>query len=370
MPFVNKPARLAPLWIALLLGVLPAVSFACQCSTAGGFAPEGIGPDTYSTTVYGGFPSDFIGYTYCGSHVGESDLYTGCLAPVTDETKSAPVTTTQTTTDTTVANFTSAVETTVNTKPIDSLGQNSDGKQISSLASAGEVAAIGANQAATIGAVFCAQGANNTLTAPADAAALFASCQQNFDAANGMNGKNGGFNPAPNILDGAAAKQSLEDFEKNFGVPPDYYLHKMLGEGRGTASLSGMLEGKIPEAKLAEALEASRQLSPGDLSENANKFAVDLGGSKKAPNLALRDELKKKLLENGGSEKDSRLLASKQTQAGRGEDAGPRFDNLAPLKEGIFAPDEGKDELTIFDVVHLAYQKLRPRMRPGRILTR
>jgi hypothetical protein len=231
---------------------------------------------------------------------------------------------------------------------------------MSSLADAAEVAALGAGKAATVGAVFCAQGANANLTQPADAAAFYANCQQNFEVAKGLSGKPGGFSPDPGILNGDAAQHSLQDFEKNFGVSKEDYIKRMLGEGLGTGSLSGMLDGKMPEAKLAEALDTASKLGPSDLTQDPNKFAVDLGRSGKKPAPTLRDALKKKLADNSEGRETASIADEKRGQ--KSQKIGDK-EHLEPLDaNSVFGSAEGNRELTIFDVVHLRYEKLAVRM--------
>jgi hypothetical protein len=266
---------------------------------------------------------------------------------------------TDTSVSSSAATFISAVKTSIDTATINSVATTADGKQTSSLADAAEVAALGAGKAATIGAVFCAQGANAQLTNPADATVYYANCRQNFDAARGMSGKAGGFNPDLGVLDGVAARESLQDFEKNFGVSKEDYLQRMLGAGGGPGGLSGMLEGKIPEAKLAEAMEAAGKLGPSDLTQDPSKFAVDLGaGARKKGSTALRDGLKKKLSEQSESRGTASLNPGRQKPQLIGDK-----EHLEPLSaEKAFGSGEEDRELSIFDVVHNMYVKIAPRM--------
>jgi|GEM_PF-2722232 len=252
----------------------------------------------------------------------------------------------------------------IDTKPIDSISSNELGQQSSSLVSAKAVASLGAAQAATVGAIFCAEGANANLTSPEDAAALYANCQQNFDAANKLSGKTTGFNPDQGILQGSAAKQSLEDFERNFGIAPSDYLSKVLGEGKGPSSLAAVLDGKISESKLNEALEAATKLAANTLTESSNAFAVDFGSAQKKPKTTLRDSLKKSLAESGKQEAASRTISSVAPR----EQASSQLDGLSPLSGGIFSAAATQEELSIFDVVHRKYVELAPRMKPGKNL--
>ncbi|MGZ3741175.1 MAG: hypothetical protein ACXVB9_17480, partial [Bdellovibrionota bacterium] len=135
--------------------------------------------------------------------------------------------------------------------------------------------------------------------------------------------------------------------------------------GGGTGSLSELVDGKIPAAKLAEALDASGKLG-SDLTKDPNKFAVDLGAGPKKAGTALRDTLKKKL-ENKDKD-EPRGLASLKGPKGASDAPEPHFDGLDPLHEDIFASHDEQEDLTLFDVVHKKYQKLSRMMRPGKVL--
>ncbi|MGZ6359098.1 MAG: hypothetical protein ACXWP1_08100, partial [Bdellovibrionota bacterium] len=254
-----------------------------------------------------------------------------------------------------VGSFTRAITATDNpvVTTVLNKAESADGQQTSSLVAANEVNQIGSNQVATVGALFCAQGANANLTNTADAAAYYANCQQNFTAAKLMN-PSGAFNPDTATIENAAAKQALEDFDKNFGVPPADFLSHMLGQGGGggTAALSSLLGDKIPSAKLSAALEAAGQITPSDLAKNPNQFVVDLAAGKgghAGNSLALRDALKKKLA-SPDTEDRNPASEGKSDKKFRGPE---KYESLTPATDGIFAQEEQQSELTIFDVVHL-----------------
>ncbi|MGZ3706806.1 MAG: hypothetical protein ACXWSD_21120 [Bdellovibrionota bacterium] len=304
----------------------------------------------------GGFPTKFFLQSSWVCYDADRDVAYPCEPPTTNSNPD-----TNTSTSTAVENFVSSVKTSIETNSIKGVANAANGQQTSSLGDAAEVAALGANKAATIGATFCAQGANANLTSAADAAVYYSHCQQNFDAAKGLSGKPGGFIADQGVLDGSAAQQSLQDFEKNFGVSKEDYLKRMLGEGGGLGALSGMVDGKIADAKLAEAMDAAGKLGPSDLTQDPNKFAVNLGvsGSKKSA-AALRDVLKKKL----GEKSEGRATASldEVSHAEKPQLIGDK-EHLDPLSmEVAFGSKEESRELTIFDVVHIRYSKLAARM--------
>lgn len=330
-----------------------------------GFEPDPPNPAYVACGCPAGFhvESDSSG-VHCLSMSGSTSVECGVPTPVVDTTV-----TTNTSSSTAAQTFNSAIATSIDTKPISQIGETANGEQISSLESAAQAAALGAAQAATIGAVNCAEGANANLTNATDAAAFYAICQQNFNTAKGLTGKAGGFNPDNSIVDGAIAQKSLDEFEKNFSVSKEEFLKRMLGEGGGPASLSGLLDGKISEAKLAEAMDAASKLGPSDLTQDPNKFTVDLGLGSKKTNGTLRDTLKKKLGEKSDAEQKARSVASKANQRDEDKSSEPRLEGLVPLRESIFENTGSVDELTIFDVVHLKYQKLTRMMQPGKKLS-
>jgi len=365
MVFSGKMA-LRPGWLLLALAMLclaPSAAQGCTCA-AGCDVYNGSAP--VATTIAQAETTD---YAACACSQGDEGIIALCLpeAPKAPDT-SAALQTATTSNPNTAANFISAVSTSIDTATINKVSTTNDGRQTSSLADANEVASLGANQAATIGAIFCAQGANTQLTDPGNSPALYANCQQNFGTAKVMAKNASGYTPDNAILNGDAAKQSLADFEKNFGVPPEDYLHKMLGSGGGPAALFDVVGDKIPEAKLTEALDQASKLAPGDLTGDPNKFAVNLGesGQQKTNSLALRDTLKKKMGANDGADKTPRNPASWTKPRTPAADSG--MDGLAPLRDGFFATNDTTEELTIFDVVHRKYQALTPMMKPGKKL--
>ncbi|MGZ3694618.1 MAG: hypothetical protein ACXWQO_10585 [Bdellovibrionota bacterium] len=230
--------------------------------------------------------------------------------------------------------------------------------QAATIVAATQVNDLAANQAATAGAVFCAQGANTHLTNPGDASALFASCQQQFDAAHAL--KHGEFNPVHSTLDDPASQQALEDFEKNFGVSADEYLSKMLGTNGGASSLADMVKGKISESMLADAMEAAKKAGEEGLMSDPGKSSQVSGGKKGS--VTLRDSISRKL-------NDSQPVLVRKPGSvffpAKKDIVEPRekFVNLKPSNELNFATKEDENpELTIFDVIHSKYFVLRQRM--------
>src|SRR5262249_23496031 len=105
---------------------------------------------------------------------------------------------------------------------------NAGGGQTSLLQSAEEANQLGASQAATVGALFCAHGANQNLVNPEGAANDYASCTSYFTAAQAMRGKGPPYIPDSATLRGGVARETLASFEKNFGITGDTFMSKLL----------------------------------------------------------------------------------------------------------------------------------------------
>ncbi|MGZ3683223.1 MAG: hypothetical protein ACXWR1_01275 [Bdellovibrionota bacterium] len=322
-------------------------ALACQCTVP--CVTMGTGPDYFGLIDFG----KILNHTYCSCPSGiDATNAKGCENTPPD-TATDTATTTQTDVTAPVADLKAAIEAQNQavTKTINGVGNSESGQQTSSLKSADEVNALGANQAATAGALFCAAGANAQAENTPDAPALYANCDQYFSSANAIKGSHpGGFTPVSDTVDSAAAQETLQGFEKNFGISGSNYLERMLGPGGGKAALRDMVSEKISAEKLAEAFDAAKAANPSSVSD-PNKFAVDLGGGAKK-NGSLRDALKKKIAEidakNGAPlarENNSRTPASKDDDLG----------GLTPGDLGLASQDQGTRELTIFDVVHLKY---------------
>lgn len=231
------------------------------------------------------------------------------------------------------------------------------------LKSADEVNQIGANQAATVAALYCADAANKYGNDPEAAGADYAKCGQYFTAAKTLNANGAGYKADDGVLSGDAAKSTLDGFEKNFGVSGSDYLGRMLGADGGRDALGGLVGDKISAEKLASAAESAdgRAAAKGD-----DAFVVDLSRGAKPAVSELREALKAKLAA-ASEKKDAREPAS----AARVIQEGPenQFDGLSPLREGVLAAsDESSKELTLFDVVHDKYAELRQRWAETRKL--
>jgi hypothetical protein len=242
-----------------------------------------------------------------------------------------------------------------------SMADGASGGQSALAKSATGVAELGANQSATIAALYCAQGANRVQKYPDAAAGDFSKCANYYNAAHSLVGNLNGYKPDGSLLDGAIAHDTLSELEKKTGLSSEEYLGKMLGAGGGRDSLLDLTDGKLPKDALSKAFTAADELKNTD-----DKFAVNLGGSgtAKGAGSALKQNLKGKLASTG----EARTIASASTSAGP-KFKGPenQFDGLDPLHDGIFAREE-KEELSLFGVVHNKYTELRSRWAEARKL--
>jgi hypothetical protein len=231
------------------------------------------------------------------------------------------------------------------------------GAQMESLSVGNDVSVMGANHAATSGAISCAAGANVHLESADVAAPLYASCQQYFTVAKTMGSNITGFTPDKAVLAGEGAQQTLTAFEKNFGVSSGDYIGRMLGKNGGRGALEELVGGKIANGPLAEAFSAADKIAPSSILEDTNKFAVnfDAAKTKAKPPTSLRDSLKKKLAGAHSAEVATAYSEeSRKPASSHGE-----LEDLTPSHEAIFASaSESEQELTIFDVVHMKYGQL------------
>jgi hypothetical protein len=237
-------------------------------------------------------------------------------------------------------------------------GNEATGNQLQAIQSAAQISQQGANQLATSGAVFCAQGANAQAVGSDEAPEFYAQCNQVFNAAHGLNNSGRDFSPTLSTITGVATQKVFSQFESNFGVSRDDYLAHMLGKGAGRSALAELVSSKMNGEQLAQAFEKANALTPSELSKDA--YAVNFGSSASRVPLqkgALRSRLAKSLA--NAREPASAVKGSDIEKPVR--DAALK--DLTPL-ENSFSPGEtgGDPGLTLFDVVHRKYSSLAQRM--------
>lgn len=251
-------------------------------------------------------------------------------------------------------------------------------KQTLAAKSAAQVSMLGAGQAATIGAIDCAEGANQMLVNEEEGSALVGSCFSSLAAAKQLealaqkNGEAGKAGVDDDVLGQDAHKQTFAQFEKNFGMNGKEFVKTMVSAGPSRSVLAGLLAGKISEDKLPAASEGTKaepkaQASapqgapagyrpPSEVAEEAARAAVEKGkkGSRR---------LSSALADMPDTLNDSYLIMG---------------ETITPLNDPMFeaaksditraAPDESVEyeELTIFDIVHRKYRQKALMLAPRR----
>lgn len=155
-------------------------------------------------------------------------------------------------------------------------------------------------------------------------------------------------------LQDSNVQAALDKFEKTFDIPKDEFLGAL-----ANGSLRELMAGKgIPDDQLDSALANA---GPAAVSSQTATNTSSLSGTEdRAPAAkkagSLRDKLKAKLAQKTGAEAKTEEQQS--------------LDGLTPSYDDSLVAGSHDDagELTIFDVVHLRYKALTPRMKPGKVL--
>ena len=224
-----------------------------------------------------------------------------------------------------------------------------------------EVNHLGAIQAATMSALYCADGANRALVNDPAAAEQLSRCEQQGTAADRLSGGRE-LSADEATLSLSDAQATLQRFEKNFGVSQDEYLRRFLKRRTGgTLALSELTAAKIGTEKLAGLLASAEPAAPSAPAAEPDQFALDLAAKRKGP--SVRATVKKYMAEQAAKAK----AAAKRTEGvlGKGTRVPAAFDKLEPLG-GVFAQNDANDtleELTLFQVVHRKYMELSERNR-------
>lgn len=231
-------------------------------------------------------------------------------------------------------------------------GEAAVNNQNDALKNADELSRTGMNQAANIGAVWCAAGANAHANDKDLAEESYGNCKNYMGAADSIRsgrGKGEAYSVDNDTINGAWASGILSDFEKNFGVGKDDFLSRLLGSSDRAGELGDMTKGKIKPDDLAAAYSNGK---------GKDAFEMNLVGNKATKKGSLRDDLKKALATEAkrklASEKKGENLAA---AADRRKDK----DSIEGLKalsgEEAFGSSD-TEELTIFQVVHRKYQDI------------
>lgn len=224
--------------------------------------------------------------------------------------------------------------------------------QKSALSAADDISLTGMNQAANIGAVWCAHGANAHLNDKDLAEQSFGTCKDYMGAADALRsqrGRNETFTVDNDTISGEWASGILGDFEKNFGVAAGDFMSRLLGSGDRSGDLSDMTKGKIGEGELAEAHANGK---------GKGEFELAVGGKGGAAKKSrVRDDLKKAL----AAEAKRKLASEKKDAIAAAVDKRKDKDSIEGLKAMGSAEAFGlsdTEELTIFQVVHRKYEEI------------
>ena len=235
-----------------------------------------------------------------------------------------------------------------------------------SLGQALEISSLGANHNATVGALFCAEGANASAEGN-DGANQIASCQNSFAAAAKLAenvkklGGKGEFMVDEKVAADPRSQNTLAQFEKHFSLRGEDYLQKMVGAHGGLLAFTEMVKEKLGPKKTEELVEAANTSSP------------EAPAAKTATPTRLRETLRRNLTESDAlREALNRKLNQPdglRAQAGNAHNSAPQtprnLENLTPLEtNGIFpSEDDANRGMTLFEVVHRKYTELKKRIR-------
>lgn len=218
-----------------------------------------------------------------------------------------------------------------------------------------EVVKLGADQAASAGAVFCAEAAVEIDARPELAASDSAGCQKSFATANEMQamaeklGKKGGLEADPLVVDKEEANDIFRRFEEKFGIGKADYLSRLLGGKGDPKVLEELTGGKVS----AEKLGALAAAAPAEDSQN-----TWITGPATKPKGNLRDSLKKQLAQAAKAKPPSARATPETMSLARNVAS----EALTPLENQFALP--ATQELTLFEVVHRKYTEKAPMLLP------
>ncbi len=150
-------------------------------------------------------------------------------------------------------------------------------------------------------------------------------------------------------LQDANVQQALDKFEKSFSIPKDEFLRALQG-GKLRELMSGHgIPDNVLDAALAQE-SAKESLAAAGAKADANLSTLTNSGG--AGSTKLRDKLANTM----------RTPAASATPSGSADKS---LDGLTPSHLDVPAADKEPDSLTLFEIVHLKYVSLTPRMKPG-----
>jgi hypothetical protein len=255
-----------------------------------------------------------------------------------------------------------------------STNTSSSMSQGTSLALAGAIDQLGASQAAGLGALECAQGANVALENPVSGGALIQSCQAALNAAtqmkqmelaNNQNQKidtNSPLTASNSVVDSSEAEEVFTNLETNYGVSKSDFVTKVLSSGGETGALADILGDKMPKEKLEAAIGAAQDLSAEDRQKLLDEYKIDFGSKITASTAgnalkkkvdSFRDSLRENLAAADGKavSNEKRFRFARRPAEADFKNLTPAFGDEAPFS----AVSSSATELTLFDVVHQKY---------------
>jgi hypothetical protein len=219
----------------------------------------------------------------------------------------------------------------------------------------------GADHNATLGALYCAEGANQALQDPEQGGTSLQNCQEQFKSASEMQnmqkklGSSGALTPDKDVLAKPGSQSTLSEFEANFGISGEEYMKRMLNSSGSKAELSAMVNSKLQSERLDAAVNA---VNAATAHEGEMNLASDKTLSKQKINFSLRDKLRAKISQEGSREPASTEKIRHSIFQPAPKD---QYGHLEPL-ENAFAAEEDTGEMTLFQVIHQKYSEVSVRL--------
>lgn len=241
------------------------------------------------------------------------------------------------------------------------------------------ISLLGAGQAATIGAVDCAEGANQLLDPKKDGGSLVGSCFSSLAAAKeleAMAARGGETDKArvdEDILGGEGTQKTLADFEKNFGMNGKDFVRKMVAAGPSRELLASFLESKITDDKIpsvpagAARVEAAPKAAAAEVkpapavAAPAAEAPAGAGGRKRQRSVA------SSVGEMPDTLGDSYLIMGETLTPLQGD---PLLEALKQKPQAAPEIETEFEELTLFDIVRRKYRQKTMMLAPRKLLTK
>ncbi len=235
------------------------------------------------------------------------------------------------------------------------------------------ISLLGAGQAATIGAVDCAEGANQLLDAKKDGGSLVSSCFSSLAAAKELEalaargGETAKARVDEEILSGEGSAKTLAEFEKNFGMNGRDFVRKMVAAGPSRELLASFLESQVSEDKIPNAPEvkpALKMAAPVVVVKPAAPVAeasAGTGGRKRQRSVA------SSVSEMPDTIDDSYLVMGETLTPLQGD---PLLEALKQKPQAAPEIETDFEELTLFDIVRRKHRQKTMMLTPLKLLSK